>query len=321
MIWPCKLCGVDFKVRWDRSIICVSCFDRVSATLPQYLSVADRLWGFAVERHGCWEFVKRNVYGRANYIRVDRRQVPPSHVALHLSGSPRPSSRHIVHHAHGASPLCVNPDHLSWVLPVSDRGTMWTRNLSPDDLARYHEARLAKRAEHQRNWRRRVKKLGGTRSVREARDARDLERAHLSIKKERDAAAVLSIEEIDAIVREIPKPGAAPGPHRLALGREAGLTDQQVIDATWRLWPDLAARPVVAPSSPRPNPANDALSAHVAALAEKYDGMVGGMPALPVVEAPAVEPESETAQPVESPAPAPLDLLASLTAARVAAPD
>ena len=179
----CLLCGADFEGVDHGRMVCEPCFDKVTNTQARYLTLEERLWGKCYKVGGCWEFGIQNENGRPNAIRADRRQVPPSHVALWLSGHARPSPLHVVEHAHGANAMCINPEHLRWIEQPKPRGPMWAHLMTPEQLATYHERFSAKRAEYQRNWRRRVKTLGGTKSVRDARNVRDMERTRALLRE------------------------------------------------------------------------------------------------------------------------------------------
>jgi hypothetical protein len=179
----CLLCGAEFERVKSARMACGSCFGKVKDTQARYLTLEERLWGKCYRKGACWEFGFENENGRPNAIRADRRQVPPSHVALWLSGHARPSPLHVVEHAHGANAMCVNPEHLRWVEQPKPRGPMWAHLMTPEQLATYHERFSAKRAEYQRNWRRRVKTLGGTKSVRDARNVRDMERTRALLRE------------------------------------------------------------------------------------------------------------------------------------------
>lgn len=131
---------------------CGPCFDLVTETPPRYLTLSQRLWGRCYSVGGCWEYGQKKSDGRPVSIMADRRQVPPAHVALFLSGSVRPTPLHSTRHKCN-NPMCVNPDHLEWFEEATPRGPMWAHMMAPDSLARYHELRRAKKAKYQRNYR------------------------------------------------------------------------------------------------------------------------------------------------------------------------
>lgn len=172
----CLLCSGEYERKSHGRMICAECDVRLDRTMPQYQTLGERLWGRCFFRLGCWEFGAAKADGRPNSIRADRRQVPPAHVALHLSGRPRPSALHVVEHAQAAQPMCINPEHLAWVEMPRPRGQMWAHLMSDEQLREHLERQSAKRAKYQRTWRRHVKDLGGVKSVRQARAEQDMAR-------------------------------------------------------------------------------------------------------------------------------------------------
>lgn len=170
----CLICGAEYELPRNGRMACGACFDKVQDTQPRYLTLEQRLWGRCYKVGGCWEYGQAKTSGRPSYIMADRRQVPPSHIALHLDGRPRPSLLYAAKHKHGANPMCVNPAHLEWVEELARRGSIWAQTMTADQLLRYEEIKRATRARHQRTYRRKLADMGGAPSVRAARNERDM---------------------------------------------------------------------------------------------------------------------------------------------------
>lgn len=81
-----------------------------AGTLPEGLSLADRLWGRVTRSEGCWEWTGSVNQARWGYISVDGEMRLAHRVAYELHVGPIPDGL-VVRHLCGNS-LCVRPDHL-----------------------------------------------------------------------------------------------------------------------------------------------------------------------------------------------------------------
>lgn len=163
----------------NKRLVCRECADKLDdSDARRYLSLAHRLWARCfLGDNDCWEISGGRSSGRPPSIMADRRQIPPAQAALWLSGSPRPSPLHVAHHKFYGNAFCVRPDHHEWIQATVARGPMWAHLMTPDQLANHLELQRAKKAQYQRTYRRKLKDFGGTRTVREGNNLRDLERA------------------------------------------------------------------------------------------------------------------------------------------------
>lgn len=177
----------------NAQLVCFDCGVRVGARQARYLTLEERLWGRCYQNGGCWEFGEQKADGRPRYIMADGRQVPPSHVALFLSGSARPSPLHVVEHPTCHNAMCVRPEHLRWVAQAAARGPMWAHLMTQDQLAHYHELKRANKTRHQRNYRQRLRAAGGAPSVRSARQLRDESEAREALRKNRELTPLVPL--------------------------------------------------------------------------------------------------------------------------------
>jgi len=140
-------------------IVCPACREKVLETLPRYLTPGQRLWGKCFEVDQCWHFGTPGNDGRPAKIMVDRYQKQASHIALFLAGNPQPSPEHVAR-ARCLQKMCVNPDHLEWVVrPSRAAGYMWAQGLDRDDLLTLMATERANRAKYQRNYRAKLRRL------------------------------------------------------------------------------------------------------------------------------------------------------------------
>lgn len=157
-MWKCRICLTEFEPVKPWAICCKPCENR-ALTLPgQALTVGERLWGKCYNVGGCWEYNGVSKDGRAAKIMVDRRQRPAAHVALMLTGRPRPSDSHVARQT-CSNRRCVHPDHLEWIEWVG--GTpLWAAGLPEEKASELLEHHRQSRAKNQRDYRERLKKLG-----------------------------------------------------------------------------------------------------------------------------------------------------------------
>lgn len=75
------------------------------------ITQADRFWSKVDVRgeNDCWRWLGSKT--AKGYGLVSKRRA--THIALELSGKPRPESARLVRH-HCDNPICVNPSHLEW---------------------------------------------------------------------------------------------------------------------------------------------------------------------------------------------------------------
>lgn len=198
----CLICGAEYEMPKSRRMACKSCSDAVrDCRQYRFLTIEQRLWGRCYLNGDCWDYGEEKSDGRPRSIMADGRQVPPAHVALWLSGKPRPSPLHSTRRTcSSGNPLCVNPAHLEWAEEAKARGPMWAHMMTPDQLAHYHELKRAKKTQYQRNWRRKVSETGAS-SVREAKERRAMERVRVATQE-----AALSGPTV-----LMPLPSAPPG--------------------------------------------------------------------------------------------------------------
>lgn len=159
MVWKCLLCEVEYEPPKSRRLVCAECSEKVLNMPPQLVPLRERLWGKCYEKDQCWEYGSPRHDGRPSLIMAAKRQHPPAHIALDLSGSPRPSPLHAVY-ARCLNKMCVRPEHLEWKERATVAGPLWAHALSRDEILAVIQRQREANAKYRRDHRAKLRRLG-----------------------------------------------------------------------------------------------------------------------------------------------------------------